>query len=216
MSRIKVFIVDDHPIFLEGVRKVIESDIRMTVVGSASNVTDALTQIKTAKPQVAIVDIHLREASGLDLTRSLQNFEPPVATIILTMHKEEHFVLGALDRGAKGYVLKENALSELIGAIERVAQGEYYVTPALSGCLIKRTQRSAELAAERPALAKLTAMERCVLKLVAESKTSKEIGRELFISPRTVEAHRANICGKLELHGSHKLLQFALAHKTEL
>jgi DNA-binding NarL/FixJ family response regulator len=216
MNKIRVFVVDDHPIFREGVRKVIESDPRMVVVGEAADGVGALAQMKTLKPQVAVVDIHLPGANGLELTRALQNLHPPIPAIILTMHKEEHLVQAALDRGARGYILKDNALSEALTAILAVARGEFYVTPSLSGCLIKRNQRMAALQKEQPGLADLTPMERRVLKHVAESKTSREIGRELFISRRTVEAHRANICEKLDLHGSHKLLQFALAHHSEL
>lgn len=132
------------------------------------------------------------------------------------MHKEERLVVGALDRGAKGYILKDNALSEALGAIVAVAKGDFYITPSLSGCLIKRNQRADALQKEQPGLATLTPMERRVLKLVAENKTSREIGRELFISSRTVDTHRNNICKKLDLHGSHKLLQFSLAHQSEL
>lgn len=216
MNKVKVFVVDDHPIFREGLRKVIESDPRMAVVGEASDGAQALAQIRSLKPHVAVVDIHLPGTNGLELTRALQNLQPPVPAIILTMHKEEQMVHAALDRGARGYILKDNALSEALSAIIAVAKGEFYVTPSLSGCLVQRSQRAAALQKEQPGLASLSPMERRILKLVAESKTSREIGKELFISPRTVEAHRANICAKLDLHGSHKLLQFAIAHQSEL
>jgi two-component system, NarL family, response regulator DegU len=216
MNKIKVFVVDDHPIFRQGLRQVIESDPRMVVAGEAGDATEALAQIKSLKPQIAIVDIDLPRTDGLELARALQNLRPPIPAIILTMHKEEHLVLGALDRGVKGYVLKDNALNEVLGAVLTVAKGEFYITPSLSGCLVKRSQRAAALQKEQPALSKLTPMERRVLKLVAENKTSREIGKELFISPRTVDTHRANICAKLELRGSHKLLQFALAHQSGL
>jgi len=216
MTKIKVFVVDDHPIFRQGLRQVIESDPRMSVIGEAGDGEEALAQIKTVKPHVAVVDIDLPRTDGLELARALQNLRPPIPSIILTMHKEEHLVHGALDRGVKGYVLKDNALNEVLGAVLTVAKGEFYLTPSLSGCLVKRSQRAAALHAEKPALATLTPMERRVLKLVAENKTSREIGQELFISPRTVDTHRNNICTKLELHGSHKLLQFALAHRSEL
>ena len=216
MDKIKVFVVDDHPIFRQGLRQVIESDTRMAVVGEAGDGADALVHIKALKPQVAVVDIDLPRADGLELARALQNLRPPIPAITLTMHKEEHLVQGALDRGAKGYVLKDNALNEVLGAILTVAKGDFYVTPSLSGSLVRRSQRAAALQKDQPGLAALTPMERRVLKLIAANKTSREIGKELFISPRTVDTHRNNICSKLELHGSHKLLQFALAHQAEL
>lgn len=216
MNKIKVFVVDDHPIFRQGLRQVIESDPRMVVAGEAGDGVAALAQIKTLKPQVAVVDIDLAGTDGLELARALQNLRPAIPTIILTMHKEEHLVHGALDRGVKGYVLKDNALNEVLGAILTVAKGEFYITPTLSGCLVKRSQRAAALQQEKPALATLTPMERRVLKFVAQSKTNREIGRELFISPRTVDTHRNNIRTKLDLHGRHTLMQFALAHQSEL
>jgi DNA-binding NarL/FixJ family response regulator len=216
MNKIDVFIVDDHPIFRQGLRQMIQSDPRLAVVGDAGDGAEALARIKTLKPHLAVVDLDLPGMDGLELTRALQNLQPPVPTIILTMHKEERLVLGSLDRGAKGYVLKENALNEALGAIVAVAKGDFYVTPSLSGCLVKRSQRAEALRAAQPGLEALTPMERRVLKLVAENKTSRQIGRELFISPRTVDTHRNNICAKLDLRGSHKLLQFALAHQAEL
>jgi DNA-binding NarL/FixJ family response regulator len=216
MNKIKVFVVDDHPIFRKGLRQAIESDARLVVVGEAVDGVEALAQMKTLKPQVAVLDIDLPRSDGLELTRALQNLRPPIPAIILTMHKEEHLLNAALDRGAKGYVLKDNALDEVLGAILTVAKGEFYVTASLSGSLVKRSQRAAALQQEQPGLASLTPMERRVLKLIGENKTSREIGQELFISPRTVDTHRNNICTKLDLRGSHKLLQFAITHQSEL
>jgi DNA-binding NarL/FixJ family response regulator len=216
MNKIKVFIVDDHPIFRQGLRQVLESDPRLVVVGEANDGAEALTQIKTLKPQVAVLDIDLPRTDGLELARELQNLKPSIPAIILTMHKEEHLLNAAMDRGAKGYVLKDNALNEVIGAVLTVAKGDFYVTPSLSGFLVKRSQRAAALQEDQPGLAALTPMERRVLKLIAENKTSREIGKELFISPRTVDTHRNNISTKLQLRGSHKLLEFALTHRSEL
>jgi DNA-binding NarL/FixJ family response regulator len=216
VNKLKVFVVDDHPFFRQGVRQAIESDPRLVVVGEAGDGTEALAKIKTLKPQVAVVDLDLPGTDGLELTRALQKLHPPIPTIILTMHKEERMVIGALDSGAKGYILKDNALHEALGAILAVAKGEFYVTPSLTGFLIKRSQRAEALQAERPGLATLTYMERRVLKLIAQNKTSREIGEELFISPRTADTHRNNICAKLGLRGSHKLLQFAILHQSEL
>lgn len=214
--KIKVFLVDDHPIFLQGLRMALESDSRIAVAGVASDGAEALAQIKAIKPQAAVVDLDIPRTNGLELTAALQELRPPIPVVILTMHKEEHLVHGALDRGAKAYVLKDNALNEVLGAVLAAAKGEFYVTPSLSGCLIKRSQRASALQKQQPALASLTPMERMVLSLVAANKTSRQIGKELFISPHTVDTHRANICAKLELRGSHKLLEFALTHRGEL
>jgi DNA-binding NarL/FixJ family response regulator len=216
VNKIEVFIVDDHPIFRHGLRKVLETDPRLVVVGEACDAEEALANIKTLKPQVAVVDLTLPGMNGLELAGALQKQCPAVAVIILTMHKEEHLIRGALDRGVKGYILKDNALHEALGAILAVAKGDSYITPSLSQFLIQRDRRAEALRKRLPGLASLTPMERRVLKLLAENKTSREIGREIFISTRTVETHRNNMCLKLGLQGNNKLLEFALTHKSDL
>ncbi|HWD19905.1 MAG TPA: response regulator transcription factor [Verrucomicrobiae bacterium] len=215
-NKIEVFIVDDHPIFRHGLRQVLEADPRVVVVGDAADGEAALAQIKTAQPQVAVVDLTLPGMDGLALTAALQKLRPAIPVIVLTMHKDEHLIRGALDRGARGYILKDNALHEALGAILAVAKGDFYITPALSQFLVQRDRRAAALRQKAPGLDSLTPMERRVLKLLAESKTSRAIGKELFISARTVETHRNNMCVKLGFRGSHKLLEFAITHRSEL
>jgi DNA-binding NarL/FixJ family response regulator len=140
----------------------------------------------------------------------------PTRVIMLTMHKDEETCNRALDIGAMGFVLKENAVEEILKAIAAVAEGEHYLSSTISGYLVRRRNRAESLASRKPGLDDLTKAERRILKLIAEKKTSREIGAELFISPRTVEAHRANICAKLELTGSHSLLQFALENRSAI
>jgi DNA-binding NarL/FixJ family response regulator len=132
------------------------------------------------------------------------------------MHQDERFFNAAMDRGAKGYVLKDSAVNDLIASIKAVAAGQNFISPALSTYLLNRTVRAASLVAKNPSLNDLTETERRVLQLIAANKTSKEIAAALYISIRTVEKHRANICQKLDLRGSHALLSFALEHKSEL
>ena len=136
------------------------------------------------------------------------------AVILLTMYKEDRFFNAALDAGAKGYVLKDSAISEIISAIRAAADGENFISPTLSTLLIKRLNR-AEKTRKNP-LDSLTASERRVLKLVSEAKNNKQIAGELFISIRTVENHRSNICRKLDLEGKNALLTYALTHKKEI
>jgi len=160
--------------------------------------------------------VNLPGLSGLDLARKLQVQHLPTRVIMLTMHKDEETCNRALDIGARGFVLKENAVEEILKAIVAVADGEHYLSSTISGYLVRRRNRAESLAAKKPGLDDLTKAERRILKLIAEKKTSREIGAELFISPRTVEAHRANICAKLELTGSHSLLQFALENRSAI
>lgn len=215
-GRTKVLIVDDHPLFRSGLRQVIVSDSRFELVGEAGDGEAALKFILEKKPDVAVLDVNLPIFSGLDIARRLQGKKNPTRLIILTMHKEEAMINRALDFGVGGFVLKENAADDILEAVAAVAAGQHYLSPSVSGFLVSRRRRAESLASQKPGLDDLTKAERRILKLVAEKKTSKEIAAELYISPRTVEAHRANISAKLELSGSHSLLQFALENRSSL
>jgi DNA-binding NarL/FixJ family response regulator len=209
-----VLIVDDHPLFRSGLRHVIEQDNHFQLAGEAGNGEEALKLILEKRPDVAVLDVNLPGLTGLEVARKLHGKKSPTRIILLTMHKEEDMVNRALDFGAKGFVLKENAAEEILKAITTVAEGEHYLSSSISGYLVRRRGRSESLAAKKPGLEDLTKAERRILKLISEKKTSPQIAAELFISPRTVEAHRANICSKLELRGSHSLLQFALENRS--
>jgi len=213
-NRTTILIVDDHPLFRSGLRQVIASDLRLELVGETGDGETALQLIHEKKPDVAVLDVNLPGLSGLEIARKLQTKRLPTRIIMLTMHQDEETCNRALDIGAKGFVLKENAVEEILKAIVAVAEGKHYLSSTISGYLVRRRHRAESLAAQKPGLDDLTKAERRVLKLIAEKKTSREIGAELFISPRTVEAHRANICAKLGLTGSHCLLQFALENRS--
>jgi DNA-binding NarL/FixJ family response regulator len=215
-ARTKVLIVDDHPLFRAGLSQLIKSTPSLELVGEAGDGQAALQLILEKKPDVAVLDLNLPGQTGLEIARTLRAKKAPARIIILTMHKEEELINRALDFGVNGFVLKETAAGNILEAIETVASGGHYLSPTLSGHLIRRHSRAETLAAQKPGLDDLTKAERRILKLIAEKKTSREIGAELFISPRTVEAHRANICSKLDLHGSHSLLQFALENRSSL
>ena len=215
-GRTKVLIVDDHPLFRSGLRSLIQSSARLELIGEAGDGEAALKFILEKKPDVAVLDVNLPGLSGLEVAHKLQGKKNTTRLIILTMHKEEEMINRALDFGVHGFVLKENAVEDILDAIAAVAKGESYLSPSVSGFLIKRYNRAEALTKKTPGLDDLTKAERRILKLVADKKTSKEIAAELFISPRTVEAHRANISDKLELSGSHSLLQFALENRSAL
>ena len=213
-GRTRVLIVDDHPLFRNGLRQVIQNDNRFDLLGEAGDGTVAWQFIQDKKPDVAVLYINLPGLTGLEVARKVQEKRLSTRVIILTMFKEEELINRALDLGVNGFVLKENAVEDIISAIVTAARGEHYLSPAVSGFLVRRRNRATSLAALKPGLDDLTRAERRILKLVAAGKTSREIAAELFISPRTVEAHRANISGKLNLHGSHSLLHFALENRS--
>jgi DNA-binding NarL/FixJ family response regulator len=215
-TEIRVLIADDHPIFRQGLRGVIEADGTLAVVAEACDGEIALEQIQSLRPQVAVLDMEMPNKGGLDVMRAIHEKRLPVAVIFLTMHKDERFFNAAINSGAKGYVLKESAVNDIISAIKAVAADQDYISPQLSAHLLNRRARKESLGEQKPGLATLTPAERQVLRLIAANKTSKEIADELYISPRTVDKHRANISDKLEMHGSHALLNFALKHESEL
>jgi len=213
-KKIKVLVVDDHPLFRQGLRQVVESDSRFELVAEVGDGEAALKFIEEKKPDVAVLDVNLPGMSGLEVARELQRQRASTRVIILTMYKEEETFNRALDVGVRGFVLKENAVGDIRNALAAVASGEHYLSPSISGYLVRRHTRAQQLAAQKPGLHDLTKAELRILKLISEKKTSRQIGAELFISTRTVEAHRANICAKLELSGSHSLLQFALENRS--
>jgi DNA-binding NarL/FixJ family response regulator len=215
-GRAKVFIVDDHPLFRQGLRQLVAGDERFELVGEAGNGTEALAFIQKQRPDIAVLDVNLPGLTGLEIAREVQARRLPTRIVVLTMFKEEETFNRALDLGVLGFVLKENAVQDILTSLATVARGEHYLSPIISSYLVRRRGRAEELAARKPGLDALTKAERRVLKLIAEKKTSREIAAELFISPRTVEAHRANISAKLELRGSHSLLQFALENRSAI
>jgi DNA-binding NarL/FixJ family response regulator len=212
---IPILIADDHPIFRKGLREIIEADSSLQIVGEAEDGAKALELIRELRPQVVVLDVDMPNKDGFAVAREVKQAKLDVKLIFLTMHRDERFFNAALDLGVPGYVLKDSALDEIVKSIKAVAKGQSYVTPLLTDYLLKRHRGESE-GNEASVLSSLTESERSVLRLVAQYKTSKEIADELFISPRTVERHRANIANKLEIKGSHAVLQFALEHKEEL
>jgi DNA-binding NarL/FixJ family response regulator len=160
--------------------------------------------------------VKMPHRNGFEVLQAIQAAKLPVGVIFLTMHKDERFLTAALDEGAKGYVLKDGAVNEIVAAIRAVAAGENFISPSLSTYLVSQRRRAISLAGQTPGLHRLTATEHRVLRLIAANKTSKEIAGELYIAESTVNKHRENICRKLNVHGNHALLSFALEHKSEL
>jgi DNA-binding NarL/FixJ family response regulator len=212
----KVFIVDDHPIFRRGLREVISGDPSFEVFGEAGDGKAALEAIRVARPDIAILDINLPSMTGLELCAALQRLKPPIRVMMLTLHDEEGTFNAAMDAGAQGYLVKENAVQELMTALRALAGGGIYFSPSVSRYMLSRRQRASALREKKTGFHSLTPTERLVLRLVADNKTNRDIAEELCMSPRTVETHRAHICEKLALRGSHGLLHFAVTHRSEL
>ena len=217
MSRgVNIVIADDHPVFRRGLREVIEERSDFRVVGEASDGEEAMALVLELKPRIAVIDIDMPRLNGLELVRALRRDDLHVATVFLTMYNEEDMFNAAMDLGVKAYVLKENAADDILAALEKVSQGETFVSPSMSDMGKRRSDRVQQLLLSKPQIDELTAAERRILKLISEDRTSKEIADLLQISIKTVENHRLNICRKLNLHGSHSLLKFAFDNKSHL
>jgi len=206
-KEIKIVIADDHPIFRRGLRTVIEADPLLRVLADADNGETALASIVELQPDVVVLDINMPPPDGLEVARQLRQQQLPVEIIFLTMHKDEALLNAAVDLGVKGFIVKDAAVNEIVGCIKAVAAGQSFFSPALTAQLVTKRQTSP--------LKNLTASELRVLLLVSEAKTNKEIAELMFLSVRTVEHHRSNICAKLGLTGKNALLTFALTHKAE-
>jgi DNA-binding NarL/FixJ family response regulator len=213
---ITIVLADDHPIVRKGLREVIDEDPTLRVVAEASNGREALAAIEFHAPQMTVLDVDMPEMNGFAAAREIRTKRLPTEIVFLTMHRDEDLFNEAIDLGAKGFVLKDSALADIVDCIKAVAGREHYASAALTGFLLNRSRRAVQLTETRPAINDLTPTEQSVLKLIAEELTTNQIGERLFISPRTVEKHRQNICQKLDLKGSHSLLKFALGHKSQL
>ncbi len=213
---ITVLIADDHPIFRRGLCDIIAGDSSLRLAGEAADGEQAWRMIQQLRPAVAVLDIHMPRQTGIQISRLVLQHRLKVELVMLTMDTEEALLNKALNLGVKGYLLKESASTDLLQAIHQVARGNCYISPSLSGALVRRQTARDELWEKKPGLGKLSPTEREVLKLIAEDRTSKEIAELLGSSPRTIESHRQRISQKLELSGSHSLLRFAFDHKAEL
>jgi len=216
MSKIRVVIADDHPIFSQGLRQILLGDPTFELVAEAQDGEAALQHIQEQRPDVAVLDIDMPKRDGFDVVRAIEERKLSTAIVFLTMHKDEELFNGAMNLGVRGYVLKESAFAELVESIKAVAAGRHFVTPSLSTYLLKRRKGQEALVEERPGLKGLTATERRVLEFLAAGKNTSEIARELCVSVRTIENHRAHICDRLGLQGRDALLRFALTYKSQL
>ena len=206
-NEIRVLIADDHPIFRQGLRLIIDAQRELTVVAEASDGGEALERLQKGDISVAVLDVTMPVKDGFAVAREARERRLAADLVFLTMHKDEHYLNAALDVGVRGYVLKDNATTEIV-------DGEY-ISPTLSSLLIRRRTRAASLAEQKPALEQLTLAERRILRLIADGLTSREIAGQLGIGVRTVEHHRNNVAVKLELRGSHALTKFALKHQSD-
>jgi DNA-binding NarL/FixJ family response regulator len=214
-DQVKVVLADDFPVVRKGLKASIQEEASLKVVAEASDGEEALKLIRTHRPQLAVLDIDMPKLDGLGVVKELTRLKLDTRAIILSFHNDEDIFRAALAAGAKGYLLKESAMEEIVGAIQAVLAGKTYLSSAIALQLLQ-TDQSAKAGDENPLLRDLTLSERRILRLVADGLSSKEIGDQLSIHYRTVENHRSNMCRKLNIEGANALLRFAIQNKEAL
>ena len=204
---LRVLLADDHAILREGVRLVFEVQPDITVVGEASTGEEALALAHQLRPDVVVMDIAMPGLNGLEATRRLRAALPGVQVVVLTMHADREYVAQVVQAGAAGYVLKQSAGHELVRALRAVRAGDAYLHPAITRALIGDYLRRVD---ESGPTDGLTPREREVLRLVALGASNRAIANDLSISVKTVEAHRANLMAKLDMHDRTELVRYAI------
>ena len=214
-TKTTVVIADDHPLFRSGLRTAGDEVADCVVVGEASDGTQAIARIGALLPQVAFIDLAMPQVGGYDVLSWANDHAPDTACIIMTMYKDQEYFRRAVDMGAQGFLVKDDAYSALTECFSTLADGDFYVSPAL-GTPMPPDPIEGELPKDRAELQNLTSAQRTILRYMAEFKTSKEIARILGVSPKTVENHRMNMAQALGLRGPNRLLRFAVQHAGHL
>lgn len=212
-KKIKIMLVDDHQLMLDGLKSLLAEQDDFEIAGGASNAGDALKMLKYEPVDILLADIHLPDMSGIELTTKVSESNPKARVIALTMHNESSLINRMIAAGAWGYVIKSNNISELVEAIHAVARGNKYlsreVQSIVMGSIFKPDDAIREV---QPGVVRLTERETEILSLIAREFSNKEIADKLFISERTVETHRKNIFTKTKTKTVVGLIRYAMEH----
>lgn len=205
----RVILADDHLIFRAGLRALLEAESDVEIVGEASNGDEAIKAVQAQKPDVVVMDLSMPGTNGLEATRRITALGLPTKVLVLTVHAEEEYLVPVVEAGASGYLTKTSADRDFLDALRIVNRGEVYLPPKATTLLLRK-YREADPEAQDAGLRTLSAREREVLALTAEGFSSREIGKKLYISPKTVDTYRARIMEKLKLNHRSELVRFAL------
>jgi len=210
MKKLRILLADDHIVMRTGLRALLERQPNLEVVGESENGRDTIALAASLKPDVVVMDVGMPVLNGIDATKAIIHERPTTAVVILSMHADEAYVMRALQAGARGYLLKDSAPEDLLGAIQAVTQNKSFFSPKVSRILAEDYVLILKQKGAVDSYDLLTSREREILQLLAEGKVNKEVATALNISPYTVETHRKHILEKLNLHNSAELILYAV------
>ncbi|MGE5204700.1 MAG: response regulator [Chlamydiota bacterium] len=213
MKKIRILIADDHGVVRKGLRLQLEQQPDFEVIGEASDGREAVGMAEELTPDVVIMDIAMPNLNGIQATTQIVKKNPQVGVIILSMHSDETYLTRTLTAGAKGYLLKDNADVDLHRAVQVVAQGKPFFSPAIADTLLEDYMRQLQQRGLQDSYDLLTEREKEILQLLAEGRSNKEVASTLDLSPNTVETHRTRIMQKLDLHSSADIVLYAVRKK---
>ena len=206
---ISLILVDDHVIMRDGLRNLLKEESDIEVIGEADNGRDAVKISIEKNPDIVVMDIAMHDMNGIEATRQIKKENPDIKIIALSMHSERQIVVGIFRAGASGYLLKDSTSAELVEAIRSVNSGGNYISQKISDIVLKEISNTKKDSKET-GLDVLTNRESEILQLISEGNSTKRIAKVLFISPKTVESHRANIMEKLNIHNLPELTKYAI------
>ena len=213
MPKIRCLLVDDHTLFRQGVRRLLESESDFEVVGESPDGGDAADKARDLRPDVVLMDIGMPGLSSFEATRHIKKNRPETKVLFLTMYEDEDYLLQCLEVGAAGYVLKDTPAQQLVSAVRDVYKGGKYLSSQVLGKLVEDFRTRVRDSRMQPRMSTLTPREREILKLLAEGNSVKEIAVLLGLSVKTVEAHKFNLMRKLDIHNKAQLVQYAIQKK---
>jgi DNA-binding NarL/FixJ family response regulator len=205
----RIVIVDDHPLFRKGLEQLIHSDQNFAICGEAGNAAEAMDVVRRLHPDLAIVDLSLPGANGIELIKNIRAEFPKLTILVLSMHDESLYAVRALRAGAQGYVMKHEAMANVIQAIQEVLSGRPYLSPAMAAQVITKFAYG-HVEGEPDPTERLSDRELEILELIGKGAEVRQIAKLLHLSPKTVETHRAHIKEKLQLKNSREVARFAL------
>lgn len=213
MRPLRILLADDHAVVRKGLRYLLEGQANHTVVGEAADGREAVRLCAELKPDVAVIDVAMPGLNGIDAAAQIVKANPSIAVVILSMHSDESYILRALSAGARGYLLKDSAEEDLLRAVETVADGRPFFSPAIAQAILEDYMRQMQMRGVQDSYDLLTDREKEVLQLLAEGKSNKEVAALLDLSPYTVETHRNRLMQKLNLHNTAELVLYAVRKK---